>query len=128
MSNLQAQSAKLKAAQDIIRITDLEVFYHVGVTDEERARAQRLLLGLELGHDFAPAIARDNLGDTIDYHAVCRRLLAFGEGRQWQLIETLAGDIAAMILEEFRPRNVTVEVKKFVIPNAASVSVCLRRP
>ena len=112
---------------DIIRITDLEVFYHVGVTKEERARAQRLLLCLDLEHDFKPAITRDNLGETIDYHAVCRRLLGFGDGRQWQLIETLASDIAAMVLEEFRPQCLTVEVKKFVIPNAASVSVCLRR-
>jgi dihydroneopterin aldolase len=44
------------------------------------------------------------------------------------LIETLAADIASTVLEEFKPRSVTVEVKKFVIrsqlrrcePDAAS--------
>ena len=112
---------------DKIRIVDLEVTYQVGVTEEERAQPQRLLLWIEIEHDFKHAIAADNLADTIDYHAVCQRLLAFGEGRHWQLIETLAADIASMILEEFRARTVTVEVKKFVIKKADYVSVVVQR-
>jgi dihydroneopterin aldolase len=112
---------------DIIRITDLEVFYHVGVTEEERAVAQRLLLCLEMEHDFGAAVSRDSLAETVDYHAVCRRLLGFGEDRQWQLIETLGVHIATMILEEFKPKAVAVEVKKFVIPQAAFVSIQVRR-
>jgi dihydroneopterin aldolase len=112
---------------DTIRITDLEVFYQVGVTDEERAKAQRLLLSIELEHDLTSAISRDNLAGTIDYFAVSQRLLKFGDGCHWQLIETLASDLAAMILDEYSPRSVVVEVKKFVISQAAHVSVILRR-
>jgi dihydroneopterin aldolase len=112
---------------ETIKITDLEVFYQVGVTDEERAKPQRLLLTIELEHDFTSAIARDNVADTINYFAVAQRLLRFGEDCHWQLIETLAADIAAMILDEFSPRSVRVEVKKFVIPQAAHVSVSLKR-
>lgn len=112
---------------DKIRITDLEVFYQVGVADEERAKPQRLLLSVELEHDFTSAISRDNLAETIDYYAVSQRLLKFGEGCHWQLIETLAADIAAMILDEYSAKTVAVEVKKFVIPQAAHVSVSLRR-
>jgi dihydroneopterin aldolase len=112
---------------DKIIISNLEVFYHVGVTDDERATPQRLLITVEIAHDFAPAIASDNLGETVDYAALSRRLLGFGEGCQWQLIETLAADIASMILEEFKARAVTVEVKKFVIPQANYVAVTLSR-
>ena len=112
---------------DKIRITDLEVFYQVGVTEEERAKPQRLLLSLEMEHDFAPAISRDNLGETIDYFAVAQRLLRFGENCHWQLIETLAADIATMILEEFKPASVSVEVKKFPVAQAAHVSVQVKR-
>jgi dihydroneopterin aldolase len=54
--------------------------------------------------------------------------LAYGEGREWKLIETLAVDLAGMILREFRPARVAVEVKKFVLPEARWVSVRLRRP
>lgn len=108
---------------DTITITDLEVFYHVGVPDEERAKPQRLLLTVTMEHDFAKAAASDDLSATIDYYAVSRRLLGFGGGRRWKLIETLACDIAQMILEEFRPASVVVEVKKFIIPEARYVSV-----
>lgn len=112
---------------DRITITDLEVFFQVGVTEQERAQAQRLLITVELDHDFTTAAARDNLADTIDYAAVADRILHFGNGCHWELIETLAAEIAAMVLEEFTPRLVTVEVKKFIIPQARHVAVRLTR-
>lgn len=100
---------------DKIKITELEVYYHVGVPDEERAKPQRLLITIEMEHDFTSAASRDNLAETIDYFAVCQQVLTFGKDCHWQLIETLAADIAAMVLEDFRPKSVSVEVKKFVI-------------
>ena len=112
---------------DTIRITDLEVFFQVGVTEQERAKPQRLLVTVEMWQDLSMAAGRDDLADTIDYAAVTDRILHFGNGCHWQLIETLAAEIAAMILEEFSPRQVSVEVKKFVIPQAAHVSVRLTR-
>src|SRR5580658_4083309 len=103
---------------DQIVIQDLEVFYRVGVPEQERAKPQRLLLTIELEHDFTLAAAADNLEQTIDYYHLSRRLLAFGDNREWKLIETLAVDLAALILREFRPARVAVEVKKFVLPEA----------
>ena len=88
-------------APDTIVIRDLEVFYHVGVPDDERARPQRLLLSVEMEGDFAPAAATDDLAHTIDYYAVSRRLLRFGEGRSWKLIEKLAVEVAEAIRTEF---------------------------
>ena len=65
----------------------------------------------------------DDLTGTIDYYQVTRRLLAFGENRPWKLIETLAVDIAGMILQEFGPQAVTVRVKKFILPETRYVAV-----
>lgn len=112
---------------DTITLTDLEVHYRVGVPDVERAQAQRLLLSVEMQCDFTRAAASDDLRETIDYYAVSRRLLAFGEGRSWKLIEKLAADIATMVLADFGAQAVTVEVKKFIIPEARQVSVRLTR-
>ena len=112
---------------DTITISDLEVFYQVGVTEEERSKAQRLLITVEMSGDFTVAAARDNLADTIDYFAVAQRLLHFGDDCHWQLIETLAAEIAAMVLEEFGPHVVSVEVKKFIIPQTRHVSVRMTR-
>jgi FolB domain-containing protein len=113
---------------DQIIIKDLEVFYHVGVPDQERAAPQRLLLTVELERDFTPAAKTDGIDDTIDYNHLSRRLLGFGDGRAWKLIETLAVELAATILHECKPERVTVEVKKFVLPQARWVSVRVRRP
>lgn len=112
---------------DTIVISDLEVCYRVGVPDAERAQPQRLLLTVEMWRDFTRAAASDDLRETIDYYAVSRRLLAFGDGRSWKLIETLAADIATLVLADFGAKAVTVEVKKFIIPEARHVSVRLTR-
>ena len=110
-----------------ISIVDLEVFYRVGVPDAERAQPQRLLLTVELESDFTAAAKSDGIADTIDYYAVTQRLLKFGDGREWKLIEKLASDIADTVLKEFKPQSVFVEVKKFIIPQARNVSVSLLR-
>jgi dihydroneopterin aldolase len=110
-----------------ISIVDLEVFYRVGVPDAERAQPQRLLLTVTLESDFSAAAKSDSIVDTIDYYAVTQKLLKFGEGREWKLIEKLAADIAGLILAEFKPPAVTVEVKKFIIPQARHVAVSLTR-
>ena len=110
-----------------ISIVDLEVFYRVGVPDAERAQPQRLLLTVALEGDFAAAAKSDSIIDTIDYYAVTQKLLKFGDGREWKLIEKLAADLADTVLAEFQPQAVTVEVKKFIIPQARHVSVTLTR-
>jgi len=104
-----------------ISIVDLEVFYRVGVPEAERAQSQRLLLTVEMGSDFTAAAKSDGITDTIDYYAVTQRLLKFGEDREWRLIEKLASAIADVVLTEFKPHGVFVEVKKFIVPQARHV-------
>jgi 7,8-dihydroneopterin aldolase/epimerase/oxygenase len=113
---------------DTIILRDLEVHYRVGVTEAERAQPQRLLLDVEMELDLGPAGASDELANTIDYRAACERLLHLGEDCHWQLIETVAADAAQVLLDEFKPARVTVEVKKFIIPEARFVSVRVSRP
>ena len=110
-----------------ITIVDLEVFYRVGVSDEERSRPQRLLLTIDIKFDFSAAAVSGRVGRSIDYSEVARHLFKLGESRSWRLIESVATDVAEKILSEFHPENVTVEVKKFSIPEARYVSVSLTK-
>ena len=112
---------------DSIVINDLEVFYRVGVPDEERASAQRLLITVEMERDFQRAAATDDLHQTIDYFAVSQRIIKLGESRSRKLIESVAVQIAEMIKRDFKAMAVTVEVKKFIIPQTRYVSVKVRR-
>src|SRR5271169_482787 len=95
-----------------IKIVDLELFLCVGVSDEERAKPQRLLVTVDISFDFSVAAVSDRITKTIDYMEVAQRLLKFGERRSWKLIEKLAANIADHVLTEFQPQQVTVEVKK----------------
>ena len=110
-----------------ISIVDLEVFYCVGVTDEERAKPQRLLLTLDMTFDFPSAALSDRIEKTIDYFDLTQDLLKYGEQRSWRLIEKLATNIADTILVKYKPQAVTVLVKKFAIPQARFVSVSLTK-
>lgn len=110
-----------------ISIVDLEVFYCVGVTDEERSKPQRLLLTVDMNYDFAAASVSDRIEKTINYQAVAEELLKFGEGRSWKLLEKLVANLADVVLNKYRPQSVLVEAKKFVIPQARYVAVSLTR-
>jgi FolB domain-containing protein len=110
-----------------ISIVDLEVFYQIGITEEERAKPQRLLITVEMDFDFSNAITSDRLEKTINYFDVAQELLKYGNNRTWKLLEKLTANIADFILARFKPETVTVEIKKFPLPQAAYVSVALVR-
>lgn len=109
----------------IITIADLEVFYRVGVPDAERLQPQRLLLTLELERDLSVAARTDSISDTTDYFAITQHLKSLGNGREWRLIEALAGEIGGWVVREHGITRATVTVKKFIIPEARHVSVTL---
>src|SRR5215813_2318196 len=117
----------LKGFISKITVTDLEVFYCVGVTDEERAKPQRLLVTVDMAFDFSSAATSDRIEKTINYQDVANQVLKFGEGRSWKLIEKVASNLADYVLSEYRPDAVLVEVKKFTVPQARHVSVSVTK-
>ena len=112
-----------------IAIVDLEVSYHLGVPEEERAQPQRLLVSVDLHLDFSSAAVSDRIERTINYYELSQDLLKFGENRSWKLIEKLVTNLAEFIMLKYKPQAVTVEVKKFPIPQARHIaaSVTLTR-
>src|SRR5262249_24397490 len=110
-----------------IAIVDLEVQYCIGVTDQERAQPQKLLLTIEMNLDFAAASLTDRVEKTINYQRVVDDLLEFGQGRNWKLLEKLVANIADHILAQYRPDSAMVAAKKFVIPQARYVAVSITR-
>jgi dihydroneopterin aldolase len=92
----------------------------IGVYPEERARTQTILVDVELDYDFAAAAASDDIQSAVDYAAVSRSVRALAEHGQFQLIETLAEQAAAMLLAQpGLVQAVRVEVRKpGAIPDA----------
>lgn len=110
-----------------ISIVDLEVQYCVGITDQERANPQKLLLTVEMTVDLTVAAMTDRIEKTINYQKVVDELARFGSGRSWRLLEKLVSNLVDRMLTEYEPESVFVEAKKFVVPQARYVSVSLSR-
>lgn len=99
----------------------------VGVPEEERATPQRLEICIELDRDLIAASQSDRIEETIDYHAVCQRVVGLLKQRSWKLIEALAGDLAEAIRKEFGANRVRITVKKFILPETRYVAVRVER-
>ena len=112
---------------DTITIAELEVTARVGVTNEERATPQRLLISVEMKRSFSEAAATDSIGKTIDYYAVTLALTEMAEAGEWRLIEKFAENAASLVLEKFQPDCVRVEVKKFILTETRHVAVRIER-
>jgi dihydroneopterin aldolase len=112
---------------DQIRIDQLEISARIGVPEEERATPQRLTVSITL---WPKQDARD-LGDRIDkavnYSAVAEAVRNFLRDQSVSLIETLADRLATHLLGTFPIRKITVELRKFPLPDAKHVSVTVMR-
>ena len=86
---------------DTVFINDLRIETIIGIYDWERKVRQTISLDLEMGTDIRKAAATDAIEDTLNYKAVAKRLIAFVGASEYQLVETLAEKIAAIVLEEF---------------------------
>jgi 7,8-dihydroneopterin aldolase/epimerase/oxygenase len=82
---------------------------------------------VDMQFDFSSASVSDRIEKTINYQQVAQALLEFGQGRSWKLMEKLVSNIADMILNDYKPQAVMVEIKKFAIPQARHVSISLTR-
>ena len=86
---------------DTVFISELRVDTVIGVYDWERDIRQTVVLDLELASDNARAAQSDSIEDALDYAAISARIQAFIEGSQFQLIETMAEQVAALLRTEF---------------------------
>lgn len=86
---------------DIVFIRDLRIDTVIGIYDWERRIKQTLRLDLEMGTDIRKAGETDAIEDTLDYKAVAKRVIAFVEQSEFQLVEAMAERIAGLLMEEF---------------------------
>ena len=97
---------------DIVFIRDLRIETVIGVFDWEREVKQTVVLDLEMAADVAGAAATDNIADALDYKSVGKRIIGFVEDSSFQLVETLAERVAAIVREEFAVPWVRLQVNK----------------
>ena len=86
---------------DIVYIRDLEIDTVIGIYDWERKITQTIRIDLEMGTDIRRAAETDAIEDTLNYKAVAKRIIRYVEETQPELVETMAENVAAIVMNEF---------------------------
>ncbi len=97
---------------DIVYIRELEIETVIGIFDWERKIKQTVSLDLEMAADNRRAAASDKIEDAVDYKSVAKRIIDFVEKSEFQLVETMAEHITAIILNEFNVPWVRLRLSK----------------
>lgn len=106
---------------DRIELRELRVTCVIGALAHERTAPQPLSIDVDLHADLSQAGATDDLSRTVDYGAVCDRIVALCEEAQPQLLERLAELIAGELCGIDAVTAATVTVTKLRPPVAADL-------
>jgi dihydroneopterin aldolase len=113
---------------DKIFLRELTCEAVIGIFDWERQVKQTVLIDLEMSADIRRAARTDHIDDTLNYKAVAKRVLAFVEASDFQLVETLSERIAQLVLAEFAVDWVKVTLHKpGAIRHSKDVGIVIER-
>lgn len=111
---------------DTLNIKALKVNTKIGVYAWEQRINQQLLIDISIGADFSSCL--EDLANTIDYAHLCERVSLYVSSKSFQLIETVANEVAELIQTEYKVTNVTVGISKpHAIKNADNIQVIVHR-
>jgi dihydroneopterin aldolase len=99
-----------------IRLLNISLFGHHGVSKAEREAGTLLEFDVELELDLDRAAASDQVEDTVNYMEVHEEIRGVVRDRHFHLLESLAGTVADRLVERFGARRVQVRVRKSNLP------------
>ena len=114
-------------AEHEIHIEQLKVFARVGVSRAERAKRQRLVLNITVWPARDLRDVKDAVSRTVDYAVLCQETKTYFEQKSPNLLETLAEDLTAHLMRKFRIQKIRLEMRKFVLKDAAYAAVIVTR-
>ena len=113
---------------DIVFIEDLRIDTIIGIYDWEREVKQTIALDIEMAADNTRPAATEDIDDALNYKAVAKRMIAFTEASQFQLVETLAERLVEIILAEFGVPWCRLKLSKLgAVTGSRSVGVIIER-
>lgn len=112
---------------DQIHIKKLVLPTVIGVPAAERALPQSVSVTASLHLAESLKGIDDELEQTVDYYRVSQEMRKTAAAKDRKLIETLAEDLAEVILSFDGVKSVRLEVEKYILPNCGAVSVEIYR-
>jgi FolB domain-containing protein len=96
----------------IIKIENLKLRTIVGIYDWEKEKKQDVIINIEMEFDGTKAIESDSIDDTIDYKTITKEVIDMVEGREFNLIEKIAGDAMKIVMQNDKVQRASVRVDK----------------
>jgi len=113
---------------DKIFIRNLATETTIGIYDWERDVRQKVLIDLELAVDASASALTDSISHTFDYAEISQQLLIHIEASNCFLIETLAEELAGIIIDQFKADWVKLSLTKpGALDTASEVGVVIER-
>lgn len=97
---------------DRIVLNGITAIGHHGVFEHEKRNGQPFVVDVVLHVDNRAAEASDDVTDTAHYGVLAERVTDVIASGPYNLIEKLAGELAAMVLTEFEVAAVDITVHK----------------
>jgi dihydroneopterin aldolase len=113
-----APSDPAPPAWDLLRLSGIQAYGHLGVTQKERDLGQRVEADIEICYPRAEDRRPDLLDAVIDYEDVHRVVRSQIEMSRCRLLETLAEELALSLLTEFDVPQVRIRLRKLHVPVA----------
>ena len=115
-------------ALDIVFIEDLRIDTIIGIYDWEREVKQTIALDIEMAADNKKPASSEDIEDALNYKAVAKRMIAFTEESQFQLVETLSERLVEIIMDEFNVPWCRLKLSKLgAVTGSRSVGVIIER-
>jgi dihydroneopterin aldolase len=107
-----------RAGRDRVELRGLRVQGTHGVLPAEHEAPQPFEVDLDVWFDMAAAVRTDDLADTVDYAQLAIVVAeVVGGARHYELLEALAGELAAVLLDaDDRIDAVAVSLRKLEPP------------
>ncbi len=125
-----ALSLRRKALRtsDYIVLTGLKISCIIGIFEWERKQKQDVLIDLKVPCDAQRAARRDNIADAVDYKKIAKTTITFVEKSRYQLVETMAEELADTLLKTFNLTEIELSVSKpTAIRGSQNVGVHIHR-
>lgn len=114
---------------DKIFIKELRIPCLIGIFDWERKKKQIVSIDIEFPAVISRAAKTDNIRDAQDYKKISKRTIDFVSKSKFFLIEALIENLAALLLKEFKLKEVTLQIEKpGAIRGARTVGIRITRP
>jgi FolB domain-containing protein len=96
-----------------IILKEISVTAHLGVTDKEKVKKQKILITVSIVPDFQFNSLNDSIDNTVNYSDIRGDIINIISTNRFNLIETAAGKIASHIKNNYPVKNLAVVIKKF---------------